>query len=72
MTVIKGTTADGEELPVQVDAQGRLVAQLEAGSVLSDPTGIPGATALANAVVISQAAFDALETTDPNTLYVII
>jgi len=36
----------------------------------SDVTGIPGAIALVNIVHMSQAAYDALVTRDPNTLYI--
>jgi hypothetical protein len=40
--------------------------------VTSDTTGIPGATGVTNIVVISQAAYDALATKDPTTLYLIV
>ena len=41
------------------------------GAVASDVTGIANATAVANIVTITQADYDALASTDPNTLYFI-
>lgn len=40
------------------------------GGMVSDPTGITGATALVNMVKISEADYTALPVKDPNTLYV--
>ena len=40
------------------------------GAVASDPTGITGADAIANAVSLTQAEYDAI-TPDASTLYVI-
>lgn len=37
----------------------------------SDTAGIPGAAEIKNIVSITQAAYDALATKDPDTLYVI-
>lgn len=41
------------------------------GGVASDPTGITGASAVTNIVSMSQAAYDALGSTDPATVYII-
>ena len=41
------------------------------GAVASDVTGIANATAVANIVTITQADYDALGSTDPNTIYFI-
>lgn len=37
----------------------------------SDPSGIPGATAIANIIRLSQAAYDAIPTPNPNTVHLI-
>lgn len=42
-----------------------------ANVVISDPSGISGATQITNIVVISQTDYDALATKDPNTIYII-
>jgi hypothetical protein len=39
--------------------------------VLSDPTGITGASRLKNIIIISQANYDAIAVPDPETFYVI-
>jgi hypothetical protein len=39
--------------------------------IKSDPTGIPGASAIKNIVKISQTNYDNLNTIDPDTLYII-
>lgn len=44
----------------------------ELSGIKSDPTGITGATAIVNDVVLSQADFDAIVTPDPNTRYSIV
>lgn len=40
--------------------------------LISNVSGIPGAVAITNIVRISQTAFDALATVDPNTTYIIV
>lgn len=64
-----------------VDAQGRKSYALEdlsdilisqSMAVLSDVTGIAGASAVANMVVISQSDYDALASTEADTFYVIV
>lgn len=40
--------------------------------VLSDITGITGASVISNCVAISQVDYDAIVVYDPNTLYVIV
>lgn len=135
MSLLTGLTSEGVEVPVQVDAQGRLVAEglpgpagpagpagsagpqgiageqgppgaagsagatgpagpgLPVGgalgevpvkssgtdyetawgvAVLSNVTGITGASTIKNCVALSQANYDAITTPDPNTLYVIV
>lgn len=42
-----------------------------ANVVISDTTGIPGASQVTNIVVISQEDYDLLVTKDPNTIYII-
>jgi hypothetical protein len=40
-------------------------------ALISNPSGIPGATAVTNIVQISQNDYNNLSTVDPNTLYII-
>ncbi len=132
MTLLTGLTTGGVEVPVQVDADGRLVAEglpgaagpagpagdpgpqgiagvagpagaagaagdagpgVAAGGtagqvlkktsstdyatawatgVLSDVSGIAGASVVSNCIQLSQASYDALATKDAATLYVIV
>lgn len=41
-------------------------------AIISDVTGIPGASIITNCVAISQVDYDAIDIPDPTTLYVII
>lgn len=63
-----GSAAGAETADFATAAQGTK-ADL---AVPSDVSGITGASVLANAVVISQADYDALGSTDPQTLYVVV
>lgn len=66
------TTVDtsGTETPIGGDAvtAERVAA---AGGVLSNPTGITGASAVTNIVSLTQAEYDAIVTPDPSTVYII-
>jgi hypothetical protein len=42
------------------------------GAIASDPTGVTGATAISNSFPLTKAQYDAIETKNASTLYVII
>jgi hypothetical protein len=42
------------------------------GAIASDPTGVTGATAISNAMFLTQAQYNAIGTKNSSTLYVII
>ncbi|MDK3074107.1 hypothetical protein QO034_13375 [Sedimentitalea sp. JM2-8] len=75
-----GATADqtGAEIKVLYEAEADTNAYDDAAvtkvglAVVSNVTGITGATAIANQVIISQANYDAIGTPDANTIYHIV
>ena len=68
---------DDTENKIYIGKQNGTVASFVAGSgvpagvVISDATGITGATAITNIVSISQANYDALAVKSPTTVYII-
>ena len=60
-------TINGQDL-----SANRTLTAANVGAVASNVTGITGATAISNAVFISQASYNSLSPKDANTLYVIV
>jgi Cu/Ag efflux protein CusF len=67
-TAAQGTLAD---TALQPDDIGITVQGYNAGTVISNPTGITGADVVTNIVSLTQAEYDAISAPNPSTLYVI-